>query len=261
MPSPFPGMNPYLERAEVWQDFHDSFLPFVREVLTAQIHPRYYVKIEEHLFIHEPPAAERFPAGHADLTIGAKPTPSAPAPTTTTTAVAPASVGMPAEVQVTRIPYLEIRDRKTREVVTVIELLSPANKYAGPDREAYFDKIQKILRTRTHFIEIDLLRGGPRMPWSRLPACDYYVVVSRHQDRMQTHPRADLWPIRLRDPLPPIPIPLRPDESEPTLDLQAVLHRVYDTAGYDLFIYDGLPEPHLSPDDAAWAEQVLHPAG
>src|SRR5438093_9304470 len=69
MPSPFPGMNPYIERPDVWKDFHDSFIPAAREVLIPQIQPRYFARIEEHLFIHEPSAKERFPLGRPDLSV------------------------------------------------------------------------------------------------------------------------------------------------------------------------------------------------
>jgi len=259
MPSPFPGMNPYLEGAAAGTDFHNSFIPYAREALTAQVLPRYFVKIEEHLFIHEPSAAERFAVGHSDIAIGPTHGAIPSGNVGVVPSVAPATVGMPAEIEMVRIPYLEIRDRESRQVVTVLELLSPANKYTGADRDAYFNKMQKLLRTNTHVVEIDLLRGGPRMPWQSLPACDYYALVSRYPDRMRDGARADVWPVRLRDPLPVIPIPLRPGEPEATLDIQAVLHRVYDTAGYALYIYDGPPEPRLAPADAAWADGVLNP--
>jgi hypothetical protein len=154
------------------------------------------------------------------------------------------------------VPFLEIRDRTDRQVVAVVELLSPANKYAGPDRDQYWAKAQRVLMTPTHFVEIDLLRGGPRMPWAEMPPCDYYAFVSRYESR----PRVDFWPVRLRDSLPPIPVPLRPGDPEPMLDLQTLVHRVYDSAGYELFIYDGDPEPRLSPEDAAWAA-AFRPAG
>jgi hypothetical protein len=130
MPSPFPGMNPYLERADVWNDFHNSFIPAARELLTAQIQPRYYVRIEEHLFIHEPSARERFPRGR---------------------------VVMPCVVTEERLPYLEIRDRARNEVVTILELLSPTNKATGSNRDQYLAKGQRSLASNTNFVEIDLL--------------------------------------------------------------------------------------------------------
>ena len=105
-----------------------------------------------------------------------------------------------------------------------------------------------------HFVEIDLLRGGPRMPWLDMPACDYYAVVSRFEERPE---RAGFWPIRLRERLPEIPIPLRQGDADARLDLQQVLHRIYDAAGYAYHIYSGPPEPLLAAEDAAWAQQFL----
>ncbi|HUY36632.1 MAG TPA: DUF4058 family protein [Pirellulales bacterium] len=211
MPSPSPGMNPYLERASVWHDFHESFMPLVREILTSQVLPRYFVRID-----------------------------------------APAEVGVPA-VDSEGHSFLEIRDRDNRELVTVVELLSPSNKYAGSDREQYLAKARQLQNSLVHFVKIDLLRGGPRMPWLDMRPCDYCVVVSRVAQR----PRAGLWPIRLRERLPEIPIPLLPGDADARIDLQQVLHRIYDAAGYAYHIYTGPPEPPLSGVDAAWAQQFL----
>jgi len=256
MPSPFPGMNPYIERPDVWNDFHDTFIPALREVLNAQVLPRYYVRIEENLYIHEPPAKERFALGKPDLSIHpGEPVGSAPGAVTT---AAPVYVGMPVVVEEERLPYLEIRDRFKHEVVTVIELLSPANK-AADGRDQYLAKVQRILASKTNFVEIDLLRAHPKMPWNQLPECDYYALVSRYAERSGTKPQAAVWPLRLRDPLPTIPIPLRDGEAEPTVNLQAILHHIYDAAGYGMFLYEADPEPRLSTADAVWAALLLNP--
>ncbi len=69
MPSPFPGMNPYLEQADVWQDFHQSFIPLLRQLLAEQVRPKYLVKIEEQIFIHALPADQRWLIGRGDMTV------------------------------------------------------------------------------------------------------------------------------------------------------------------------------------------------
>jgi len=259
MTSPFPGMNPYLERADVWSDFHNSFIPLAREILAIQVQPRYYIRIAEHLFIHEPSPRERFPLGRPDISIHPK-NPQLHANTNPGTAVAaPASVGMPVLVEEQRLPFLEIRDRSQNEAVTILESLSPTKKATEANREQYLAKIQRILASRTNLVEIDLLRGGPRMPWDRLKPCDYYVIVSRHENRVGDHP-ADLWPFFLRHNLQPVPIPLRPGDVEPLLDIQAMIHRIYDAAGYQYFIYDSPPEPVLTTADATWAARILETA-
>jgi hypothetical protein len=132
-------------------------------------------------------------------------------------------------------------------------LLSPSNKYAGPDRERYLAKARKLHQSWVHFVEIDLLCGGPRMPWLDMPACDYCAVVSRYERR----PKAEFWPIQLRDRLPEIPIPLRHGDADARLDLQQVLDRIYDAAGYVYHNYAGPPEPAVSAADAAWAQTFL----
>jgi hypothetical protein len=149
--------------------------------------------------------------------------------------------------------YIEIRDRKSRELVTAIELLSPSNKKPGSDRQQYEGKRNRILTSPAHFVEIDLLRGWPRMPRRNAPKCDYCVQVSRAEDR----PQAGFWPIALRDPLPTIPVPLSSGHADVAIDLQAVLHRVYDAAGYAAYIYEDEPVPPLDAEDAAWVKMRL----
>jgi hypothetical protein len=254
MPSPFPGMNPYLESRLVWNDFHARFMTKVAERIGKKIAPNYLVRIEEYLYIHELPENNRTPVGRADVSVHyPTPRPVESQAGGTAVASAPTTVGLPPRIDVERIPHLEIRDRQSRAVVSIIELLSPSNKYSGADRDQYLEKQARILGTMTNLVEIDLLRGGPRMPWEEMPPCDYYVVISRGEERS----RADFWPIRMRDALPDIPIPLRENEAAPLLELQKVLHEIYDSADYAIEIYRREPEPQLAPEDAAWAKEVL----
>ena len=250
MPSPFPGMNPYLEQATVWHDFHERFCPAVAETLTTQVRPDYIVKIDEHVFIHELPDPSRGLLGRGDVTIALQSDKTASGSATATIA-APSQVRLSA-IDSESLSYLEIRDRDTMRLVTVIELLSPANKQPGSGREQYVGKRLQLLNSTVHFVEIDLLRGGPGMPMDDLDDCDYYVLVSRCQER----PQAGVWPIQLRDPLPIVPIPLDPPHDDAKLDLQEVLHRVYDAAGYEDYIYRGTPEPALDATDADWSRQL-----
>ena len=223
MPSPFPGMNPYLEQESVWHDFHKCFCPIVSEFLVPQIRPGLIARLNGHVYTHE------------------------------------VSAGRQRFIDVERLSFVEVRDRDSWELVTVVELLSPSNKYAGPDREQYVAKRSRLLNSRVHLVEIDLLRGGPRLPFEDLPECDYYAMVSRAESR----PEADLWPIRLRERLPEILVPLRAPRLPARLDLQEVLHRIYDAAGYEDYIYRGQPQPRLKEDDAAWARSFVPavPAG
>lgn len=250
MPSPFPGMNPYLEQEDVWHDFHERFLPTVAEVIGAQVQPDYIVKIDEHVYIHELLHAERRLLGRADLAV----TPAhrrAGAPAVGVID-APALVRLPA-IDVESETFLEIRDRRSRELVCLVDLLSPSNKRPGPDRAQYLAKRRQVLAGPAHLVEIDLLRVGEPMPTEDRPACVYSVTVSRSGDR----PVAGFWSIGLPDALPVIPIPLRPPHVDARLELQALLHRVYDAAGYDFYIYEGALSPDLGSEDFAWSRQFL----
>jgi hypothetical protein len=219
MPSPFPGMNPYFEQTDFWHDFQGEFLVTLRHQLAPQIAPKYIIQLREHIYIHDVPPAE---AGF--LTKVAE-----------------------------KVRFLEIRECEGRELIAVIELLSPFNKQPGRDREQYLAERRDLLMSPAHLVEIDLLRGWGPMPLDNRPDCDYSVFVSRAERR----PTAEMWPIRLRDRLPVIPIPLRAPDTDCKVDLQEVLHRAYEGAGYERFIYGGTPEPPLAPDDAAWAQQFV----
>lgn len=252
MPSPFPGMNPYLEQADVWHDFHQSFIPLIREILSAQVRPAYMVRVEEYLFIHELGELERDRIGRSDVSVTRNPA-GGGVQTAGALPAAPSRSRWTPPVDVERHSFVEVRDRHDRGLVTVIELLSPSNKRPGADRTQYLAKRRQLWHSPAHLVEIDLLRGYPRLPLDELPECDYSVMVSRAEKR----PEVDLWPLRLRDRLPEIPVPLRPPDPDARLDLQAVLHRVYDAAGYEDYIYGTDPEPPLAAADVAWAQQFV----
>jgi hypothetical protein len=248
-------MNPYLEQDDVWHDFHERFLPATAEVIGAQVQPDYIVKIDEHVYIHELPSESRRFLGRTDLSV--TPTHSAQSETPATGLLdAPARVRLPA-VDIEHESFIEIRDRRSREVVCVIEVLSPSNKRVEPDREQYLAKRRQVLSSPAHLVEIDLLRGGEAMPAENRPACTYSVMVSKVGDR----PEADFWSIGLRDKLPTVPIPLRPPHSDARLDLQALLHRVYDAAGYRYYVYESGPSPGLTLDEVAWSRDFIAQPG
>jgi hypothetical protein len=251
MPSPFPGMNPFIENPDCWKDFHQYFMTFMGEALNAQLNPRYVVRVEEHLYLHELPDESRRLFARADIAV--KPGVD-PRPFEASLAVleAPAQGMLPSE-DIERLTRLEVRDRQSRQVVTVIELLSPTNKNPGADRDQYVGKRAVLLHSPVHFVEIDLLRGGPRMPVEGVPACAYLLMVSRAEQR----PHTGLWPLQLRESLPQIPVPLRQPDPDARIQLQALVHRVYDAAGFKSYIYDLVPEPPLGSDDLAWARQFI----
>jgi hypothetical protein len=244
-------MNPYLEQPDAWQDFHQSFMKEIRDRLVAMVSGAYIVKLESHIYVHELSSEERRLVGKADIGLSGSGRPKGGG-MGTDMLEAPLLVQLPV-VDVERSSYVEIRDKSNRTLVTVIELISPTNKYSGPDREAFLAKRKNLMNGQVNYVEIDLLRGGPRLPIPELPACDYYVLVRRTID----WPVAGLWPFNLRDPLPRIPIPLQAPDGDLHLDLQQPFQAVFDAAGYEYHIYNEEPQPLLSAEDKEWARQLL----
>jgi hypothetical protein len=247
-------MNPFIEQSNLWPDFHTKFLAAINERLVPQVRPKYFVLLEQHIYVHERPLDHPEPVGRADLSISRG---EGDAERRARTDVL--EIEAPAEVELSfqeteRVPFLEVRDRKNRELVTVLEVLSPTNK-RGEDRKEYITKRRELLESNAHFVEIDLLRGGRPMPASNRPDCDYSVLISRVENR----PRAAFWPLLLRQRLPEIPIPLRTPDEDARIDLQEVLHRVYDAYAYGDFIYLSSPQPLLSPEDQTWAQSLIEP--
>jgi hypothetical protein len=257
MPSTFPGMDPYLE-GQVWEEFHASLMVAIRDSLVPSVRPRYIVRLEERMYV------ERVPEGglrmiRPDVAVIHESTAARPGRGEGGVAVltAPIAVPLPMPEEVREV-YVEIRLRESAGLVTVVEALSPDNKRSGGrGRRKYLVKRDAMLLSSAHLVEIDLLRGGERLPMARpLPPADYYVIVSREPRR----PVADVWPFTLRQPLPTIPIPLADGDPDVPLNLQDIFTAVYDRAGYDYSLdYRRDPEPPLSEEDMAWAGALLTP--
>jgi len=155
--------------------------------------------------------------------------------------------------------FLEIREVRTGKLVTLLALLSPVNKLHKQGREEYERKRGPVFSSWTHFVEIDLLRAGEPMPIvGPSIQSDYRILISRGTRR----PRATLMPFTLRQPIPLFTLPLLPDDAEPEVVLNRILHDLYQRARFDLRLdYTQPPVPALSESDTAWAEVLLTACG
>ena len=213
MPSPFPGMDPYLEGPR-WMGFHHQLVSEIARQLAPRLRPKYVALTPERVVIETPEAGgagseARYPdvavtpsglGGHVAGPVAAL---SAPVELVT---VAPEPV-----------PHgsVEIRDAASESLVTAIEVLSPTNK-RGEGREEYLERRGRFLRSAAHLVEIDLLRTGHRVPMRQpLPEGEYFVFVGRRERR----PLTEVWPISLRQRLPEVPIPLLAGDPDVRLDL------------------------------------------
>jgi hypothetical protein len=255
-------MDPYLEHPAFWSSFHTRLIVAIAEAIEPQLSPHYYVEVESRTYQSDE-GEEELLIGIPDAIVFAKQEdiPSSQMPCAQETGVAtqprPETVAVPMPIEV-KERYLEVREMGTDEVITVVELLSPKNKRTGEGRTAYEKKRRLVLGSETHLVELDLLRGSkPMTILGTRSLSPYRILISRSQQR----PKADLYSITLEQPLPNFPIPLKPDEPEPSVPLQAVFDRVYERARYGSRIdyRQPVPPPKLSEADQHWMDALLAP--
>lgn len=259
MPSPFPGMDPYLEHPDFWAEVHNRLIVALADFLVLQVRPKYRVAIEKRVYeIDEANRDDSLLVGIPDVAVQRQATAPDAATSSITTApptTSPVTVTVPIPEKIKQA-YLEVRDLATGQVVTAIEILSPVNKRPGAGRETYLKKRQRVLGSLTHIVEIDLLRGWQPMPMSDSNfQTNYRILVSRFEHR----PKADLYAFNLQEPISAFSLPLSPEDAEPVVDLQALLNEVYNRAGYDYVLdYRQEPVPPLSEADSGWVKELLH---
>jgi len=261
MPSPFPGVDPYVESRGLWADFHRRVITRCSDALNVLLPDHYAASIDEQIrlvdAVEDPEVRKYLP----DVAItrsdraGASSRPlrgtATLEPATMTIALEP-----PDEVRDSRIEIIQFPEES---VVTVIEILSPTNKDAR-GRDEYVTKRRKILDSPVHLVEVDLLIRGsrppmsPKSPW---PDGEYYALISRTEDR----PDCQVYGWSVRRAVPPVPIPLKSPDPDVTLDLAAVVARVYETGRYGRRLhYDRPLDLPLNPEQLAWAEDLARSA-
>ncbi len=259
MEPPFPGMDPYLEAPSLWPDVHHQLITTIRDQIQAQLLPGYRAVITPYVAFE---SIEIAPVRRAVPDIAIVERDALAVSRGGGAALAEAPLTLPALMTVpVEYARIEIRTVRDQVLVTAIELLSPANKRPGADgAEAYEKKRQELFASTAHLLELDLLRAGRRPQVARpLPEAPYFIFLSR----MQRRPNIEIWPLSLREPIRPVPVPLRHPDPPVALDLGAAIHEAYRRARYDLEIdyREPPPPPELGPEDAAWLDAHLRARG
>ncbi|MEX2138367.1 MAG: DUF4058 family protein [Pirellulales bacterium] len=240
MPRSLNSIDPYVEDQGYWRDFHLRFLNACADALAEAVPESYEPRLEEEIKlishgVEEVAVRKALP----DVAIlrGDSVEPSGRGGGGVAT-LEPVTVELPVVAEV-REAWIEIYRRPGRELVTVIEVLSPSNK-DDRDRELYLAKRNALLIQKVHLVELDFLLRGERLPMRRrLPTGDFYALVSRHERR----PKSDVYVWRRDEPLPPIPIPLKAPDPDVTLDLAAVYKTAYERGRYAKSIDYSRPLP------------------
>lgn len=271
MPSPFPGMDPFLEAPVFFGTLHAGLIYNIQAQLKRTLPAGYYAASSDRLWVEisdrpiEPDVNVLRPKNvRSEMQRAAG----------VTSAVAePMAVAKPVVVTVPhdehRESYVDILTRgpEGEVIVATIEILSPSNKEErGEGRFLYLKKQQEILGSRTHLVEIDLLRRGKHttaVPRSRAEQqagrLVYHVCVHRSDDLEDYF----VYPVGLRSKLPRFAVPLLDDDGPAVIDLQAAFNQAYDDGPFDQRVdYGGpVPEPPLSNEDAAWVAELLKATG
>ncbi len=264
MPSPFPGMNPYLENPQLWSQIHTHLIVAIAEGMNPLLRPKYRMAMEQRVYkdtesndnssvlvgipdnVVFKPSSTKIPSQSSNVAVAPP-------------LVKPIPITLP-QSEIIREWYLQVKDVETKEVITVIEILSPKNKQKGEGRKKYLKKREQILMSLTHLIEIDLLRIGESLPMNiqEEMKTDYRIIISRSNYR----PQADLYAFNLPQEIPSIPLPLKPEDQEPIIPLQQLLHDVYERGSYDLAInYQKKTFPELSEKEDTWLDNLLKKQG
>ena len=262
MPSPFPGMDPYLEAH--WRDVHARLIIYASDALQGVLPGGLRARVEERVLLETPEGLGDHPL-YPDVRVveytsrrdsGTHPR-------------AGAAVAEPmlfdTEPEPATETFLEIIDRESgNRVVTVIEFLSPANKSPGPNRELYRRKQREVCSSDANLVEIDLNRFGTHtlaFPLAHLkpPARTPYMACVRRATRRG---QAEVYPMPLSERLPVLKVPLRPDDADVPLDLQALVEQCYRNGAYEGTLnYAADPDPPLRGADEEWAAGWLFEKG
>ena len=264
MPSPFPGMDPYLESPLHWGSFHQWLTTAVATDLNGKLPPGFVAELDQYVWLTAEPSDERELLGRPDVFVTPNPSTSDEGEGGVAVAVEVSVVAAPtvetklAKARRTRKTFVKITTAPGGELLTVIELLSLSNKQRGEGRSAYLAKRNEYLVAGVNLVEIDLLRSGDRPPVGRPqpPATDYYVVVCP-RDKPAT---ASVWAFGVREPVPVVAVPFKTGLAPVALDLRACLDRAYDDGRYrDKLRYQSPPDPPLRKGDAEWAIDLVKP--
>ncbi len=252
MPSPFPGIDPYLEAPAFWSDFHSTFINYWREAIADALPDNYEAGIGERVYLieHEPEARKLI---CPDVAITDADRAGQRARASVVATLDPVTIPL-TMLDGPRERYIEIIHRPDLSLVTALELLSPTNKNK-PGRTEYLAKRNALLYQEVHLVELDMLRGGQRPPLSKpLPPGDAYYLVSRAELR----PDCQVYHWMLPDRLPTLPVPLRAPDPDLLIDLAAVFNTAYERGRFQRRIdYRGAAPGHLNAAELTWAKSLL----
>ncbi len=261
MENPFPGMNPYLE--PYWREIHLGLIAYSRDAIQTLLPSQLRARAEERVFLETEDVQYRqiYPDVHV---VEHRPSsqPDARVPQGDVAVDEPVVLQMENEPITQR--YIEIVDAASgNRVITVIEFLSPSNKLPGEGQDLFLRKQREVIDGDVNLVEIDLTRTGKRvfaLPPNYIPPKyrTTYQICVRRAAKPHT---AEVYRAPLSERLPVIGIPLRPDDNDIPLNIQAIFDLCYKNGRYDDIDYKAQLDPPLDEADTQWTDQRLKEKG
>jgi hypothetical protein len=221
MPSPFPGMDPYLESDRLWPLFQHQLVTCLYQILLPGLVDRYKARISQrHYHTEQALFTSVIKEEHHE-------------------------------------EFIEVRHRNETRVVTLIDVVSPVNKTTDTGRQAYLNKRREGKGNGANLVEIDLsLQGTPMLDYSRdgLPDWDFAVTVTRASQP----DRYEIYTATMQKRLPRFRLPLASDDRDTVVDLQVAFTRAYDQGNFNAQVdYAKDPTVPLSDQDRKWLQELL----
>jgi hypothetical protein len=214
-------MDPYLEDENLWPVFHHQLVMSLYQILLPGLVDRYRARVGQRHYVTE----------QALFTSVVR--------------------------EEHQEEYIEIRQRSDGRLVTLLDVVSPANKLVPCGRQAYLDKRQDGKKAGANLVEIDLvLQGQPTLEYSRdgLPDWDYAVTVTRSRQPE----RYEIYTATLQKRLPRFRLPLAADDRDTVLDLHTAFTRCYEQGDFAAKIdYGRDPSMPLNAEDRQWLDELL----
>ncbi|HLX61085.1 MAG TPA: DUF4058 family protein [Planctomycetota bacterium] len=259
MANPFPGMDPFIEAANMWSSVHHHLISEICSAINLALPAKYVATVEERCY----PADEGLEM-YPDIKIQSVSEEQAVYGEVRKRVAAmrlPEPIEIEAATRKFRVYFLRVVcANDTSRVVAEIEVFSPANKKSGNGRTSYLEKQRTLLNSNTHFLEIDLLRDGqhtiacPKSELQKYGIWDYATCLHKGD----AGDKFNVWLGTLRHKLPVVHIPLEKPKDEVSFDLQAIFNKCYDGCAIAKRVKYSRPAvPPLSPEDAAWANEIL----
>jgi hypothetical protein len=267
MKSPFPGMDPYIEACGLWGDFHTHLIEKIYERLAETVPERYLVRTSERNYVILVESEDKQShAFLADVSVTAPRGSKKPTKKAGTALAEPAGPDEPVTMRAFieeehREAFIEIYEASPEHrLITCIEVLSPSNKKSGTEGwDLYQRKRQSLLLGNVNLVEIDLLRGGRRMPMlDPWPDSPYTLLVAPAKKAHVCR----VWAAHYRWPLLSLPVPLAKPDSDVSLGLQPMIDAIYKRSRYARSIdYNEPLAPPLHAADITWLKRQLQAEG